>query len=234
MKLVVGLGNPGLEYQKTRHNAGFMVVERLARRHAPGAMVRHKFHAGLIDTTIGGEKCVLAQPTTYMNRSGQSVVEVIGFYKLEIGTDLLVITDDLAIDTGTIRVRETGGAGGHNGLRDIEQRLGTDAYARLRVGVGPKPPVFDQADFVLGRFRDDEATDLERSLEHAADAVECWVREGAVRAMNLFNARQKPERPPAPKRERATDGKGQPKDPPMVQPNGRSDQAGHEAGEQSS
>ena len=188
MKLIVGLGNPGREYDRTRHNAGFMVVERLVSRHAAGQPVKSRFHAGVVEAALpGAGKAALIRPTTYMNLSGRSVVEALNFYKLSIETDLLVITDDLALPTGSIRLRPSGGAGGHNGLKDIGRMLATEAYPRLRVGVGPKPPMIDQAAFVLGRFNEDEHEALEQSIERAADAAEAFCADGLDAAMNRFN-----------------------------------------------
>src|SRR5262245_61889448 len=133
MKLIVGLGNPGPEYDDTRHNVGFVVLDRLARRFAPGAIARSKFQGAVIETSLGDEKVLLLKPLTYMNRSGQSIAEAVGFYKIDSATDLLVLVDDTALPCGVIRVRGEGSAGGHNGLEDIEQKLGTSQYPRLRI-----------------------------------------------------------------------------------------------------
>ncbi len=185
MKLIVGLGNPGKEYEKTRHNAGFMVVDRLAQRHAiTGA--KTKFRAGMLEGQIAGDKCVLLQPVTFMNRSGQSVSEAVNFYKLNT-EDLLIIVDDTALPVGKLRLRAAGSAGGHNGLADIQNLLGTSKYSRLRVGVGD-PGRAKQRDYVLGRFSKEEMEELEPALARACDAVECWIREGITEAMNGFNA----------------------------------------------
>lgn len=190
MKLIVGLGNPGPQYVRTRHNAGFMAVDQLARRHAPNAVVRARFQADCIEASIRGEKCLLVKPVTYMNRSGQSVVEAVQFYKV-LPADLMVITDDVALPVGAIRLRADGSPGGHNGLADIQQRLATPGYPRCRVGIGPKPPQFIQSDFVLSRFAEEERPGLEASIQTAADAVEVFVAEGIDAAMNRFNTRIK-------------------------------------------
>lgn len=190
MKLIVGLGNPGAQYAKTRHNAGFMVVDRLAGRHAPGAVVKARFSADCVEATINDARCLLLKPVTYMNLSGQSVLQAAQFYKVPLA-DLLVVTDDLALPVGQIRLRAGGGAGGHNGLADIENRLSTQEYARCRVGIGPKPPMFDQAAFVLSRFAEEEAPLLASSVEAAADAVEEFVSSGIAQAMNRFNTKVK-------------------------------------------
>lgn len=191
MKLIVGLGNPGAEYDRTRHNVGFEVVDSLARRFAPAAIARAKFHSLLIDADIADEKALLAKPATYMNRSGTAVSEIVRFYKLDPTSDLLVLVDDVALDCGIIRLRGDGSAGGHNGLTDIEQRLGTRDYARMRIGVG-QPGGIPQKDYVLGRFRPDQRAAVESALDEAVDAAVCWVRDGIEAAMNRFNRKQSP------------------------------------------
>jgi PTH1 family peptidyl-tRNA hydrolase len=190
MKLIVGLGNPGAQYAKTRHNAGFMVVDRLVDRHAPGAVVRARFSADCVEATIKAARCLLLKPMTYMNLSGQSVLQAAQFYKIPLG-ELLVVTDDLALPVGQIRLRASGGAGGHNGLIDIEARIRTQEYARCRVGIGPKPAMFDQAAFVLSRFSEEETAPLASSIDSAADAVEEFVSSGITPAMNRFNTKVK-------------------------------------------
>jgi len=162
MKLIVGLGNPGPEYAKTRHNAGFMAVERLANRHRITG-VKHKFHAGVLEGRIADHKTLLMQPMTYMNRSGLSVGEAMTFYKLD-PADLLVLVDEAALDLGAIRLRAAGSPGGHNGLADIQRVLATPAYPRLRIGVGPQGRA-PRKDFVLARFTDDQLADLAPVLE---------------------------------------------------------------------
>ena len=189
MKLIVGLGNPGAEYTETRHNVGFLVLDRLARRFAPGETARSKFHGAFIDASIADERVMLLKPTTYMNCSGQCVSEAARFYKLDPEDSLLVIVDDVALECGLIRVRPSGGAGGHNGLTDITQKMGSDNYARLRIGIDP-PGQIPQKDYVLGRFRPDQLEALAPALEEAVDAATCWVAEGCLEAMNRFNRRQ--------------------------------------------
>ncbi len=203
MKLIVGLGNPGLEYDKTRHNAGFVVVDRVAEKHPPvgsagdfNCSAKARFQGLALETTIGagggvgggGEKVLLLKPTTYMNRSGRSVAEALNFYKLDPAADLLVIVDDTALACGQIRLRASGSAGGHNGLADIQRALGADAYPRLRVGVDPKPAYMDLADYVLGRFTPEQELALRPAIARGVEAVECFVREGITTAMNRFNA----------------------------------------------
>lgn len=186
MKLIVGLGNPGEQYEKTRHNVGFVVIDRLARRLAPGAIARSKFHGALIEADLNGERILLHRPSTYMNRSGQAVAEAARFYKLQAETDLLVIVDDVALQCGVIRVRAEGGTGGHNGLADIEQKLGVSEYARLRIGIDP-PGQIPQADYVLGRFRPDQSELMEPGFDEAVSAALCWATLGIKEAMNRFN-----------------------------------------------
>jgi len=189
MKLVVGLGNPGPAYEGTRHNVGFDVIARLARRYAPGETARSKFHGVLVEAVIDTEKVLLLQPTTFMNLSGTAVAEALRFYKLDVADDLLVLVDDVALPCGQIRLRASGGAGGHNGLSDIQQKLGTDAYPRLRIGID-RPGQIPQKDYVLGKFRPDQRELVDPSLDEAADAVACWAGEGLADAMNRFNRKQ--------------------------------------------
>lgn len=189
MKLIVGLGNPGPEYDKTRHNVGFVVLDRLARRYAPGAVARSKFHGAAIDAAIGEEKVILLKPLTYMNRSGLSVSEAVNFYKLDPAADLLVLVDDIALPCGVIRLRPEGSAGGHNGLADIEQKLGVTRYARLRIGIDSRGQI-PQKEYVLGRFRDDQWPLVDAAMNDAVDAAACWCVKGINEAMNRFNRRQ--------------------------------------------
>ena len=189
MKLIVGLGNPGSEYARTRHNAGFMVLDRLAARNAISG-VKARFHAGVLEGSVAGQRCMLMQPMTYMNRSGLSVGEAMTFYKLAI-EDLLIVVDDIALPCGRIRIRKDGGAGGHNGLADIERALGTKAYPRLRIGIDA-PGRVPQADYVLGRFSDAQVTLLTPAIDKACDAIECWGKDGIDAAMNRFNVGAEP------------------------------------------
>ncbi|WP_428389093.1 aminoacyl-tRNA hydrolase [Mucisphaera sp.] len=184
VRVIVGLGNPGPEYAKTRHNAGFMVVDKLAERHGlMGGKMR--FGGMFVDGRMGSSKVGLLKPMGYMNLSGRSVMEVMNFYKLE-PADVLVVVDDLALPCGAIRVRPEGGAGGHNGLKDIEQKLGTKGYARLRVGIDDRGRV-PQSDYVLGRFSPEQLERFLPALDRAADAAEVWLAEGVTTAMNRYN-----------------------------------------------
>ncbi len=188
MKVIVGLGNPGSTYQNTRHNVGFMAIDRLVQRLAPGAPARSQFQAAVIETRTDDDKCLLVKPMTYMNLSGTSVAEIVRFYKLD-PTDVLVITDDVALPLGDIRMRKSGSDGGHNGLSDISLRLGTDAFPRLRVGIDP-PGRIARHDYVLGRFTEEQTPVINERLGQVADAAWCWANEGADTAMNRFNTRK--------------------------------------------
>ncbi len=201
MKLIVGLGNPGAQYERTRHNAGFMAVDLLANRHAVGQIPKSRFHAVTLDAIIGTEKVLLMKPTKFMNLSGQSVGEAIRFYKLDPKEDLVVLVDDIALPVGFIRVRKSGSAGGHNGLSNIDQILGGADYPRIRIGVGNVPKFMNQADWVLSRFMKEEHDDADRSFRAAADATECLLDEGITKAMNAFNTKLV-----KPKADVATDG----------------------------
>ncbi len=199
MKLIVGLGNPGAQYERTRHNAGFLAVDEIARRHAGGMVPRARFNAVTLEASIGGEKVVLAKPTTFMNLSGRTVGEAVRFFKLDPAEDLLVIVDEIALPVGHVRVREKGSAGGHNGLSDIDRALGGADYPRLRIGVGAVPPGWVKADWVLSRFADEEQDAVRAGTAEAADAAECVVREGLPAAMNRFNKRVPQENQPSDK-----------------------------------
>lgn len=188
MKIIVGLGNPGAQYAKTRHNAGFMVLDWLIRRNGLGPQ-KSRFHADTFEGRIGEEKVLAVKPMTFMNRSGLSVGEAMRFYKVEV-EDMLVVVDDTAIGCGRLRLRGEGSAGGHNGLADIQRVLGSQGYARLRVGID-EPVIHERriklADYVLGQFSAEQMEAVEGVLDKAAQAVECWLNEGLVTAMNKFN-----------------------------------------------
>lgn len=186
MKLVVGLGNPGRKYDGTRHNLGFEVLRELARRHGDGKP-KQKFDGEIVEARIGDERTLLLCPLTYMNRSGSSVGKAREFYKLDDG-DLLIVCDDFNLPLGRLRVRSKGSAGGQKGLADIIRCLGSDQLARLRIGIGPVPEGWDPVDFVLGRFARDEGAVAAETVGRAADAAECWIREGTAACMNRYNA----------------------------------------------
>ena len=184
IKLVVGLGNPGDEYIDTRHNIGFKVVDSLAER-LEVKVKRRKFGARFGEAYFADKKLILLKPWQFMNQSGQAVATAAGFYKLQL-CDLLVVTDDMALEPGSIRIRARGSAGGHNGLADIIEKLGTDEFARCRIGIGHcgKQVAFD---YVLDKPTETEKPLLDEAIVRAQDAVLCWIECGIERAMNEFN-----------------------------------------------
>ena len=186
MKLIAGLGNPGKEYQNTRHNVGFMVLDELASR--LGSDIRRKKFNALIEEAFAEDtKLLFVKPQQYMNRSGQVIATAAGFYKIA-PADVLVVTDDMALDVGRIRLRARGSAGGHNGLKDIIARLCSDAFQRLRVGIGDSGRIV-AAYYVLSRFSADERDVIEKTVRTAFDAIMCWLREGVDIAMTRYNVK---------------------------------------------
>jgi len=183
VKLIVGLGNPGPQYEGTRHNIGFEVIDLLASRWGID-LGREKFHAWFGSGEFGGEKAALAKPTTYMNRSGQAVLAAGKFYQLELN-DLLVICDDLALPVGRLRMRASGSSGSHNGLQDIIDRLDSEDWCRLRIGIGER--VGSGAAYVLSGYAPEERAIMERARVRAAEAIECWMTDGAELAMTRYN-----------------------------------------------
>ncbi|AGA25239.1 peptidyl-tRNA hydrolase [Singulisphaera acidiphila DSM 18658] len=181
---MVGLGNPGSKYEGTRHNIGFEVVDRLAKG-GSGATFTRKFDGLLAESEIDFHRVLLLKPETFMNLSGRSVAQALRFYKLELA-DLLVVCDDLNLPLGKLRIRGGGSDGGQKGLRDITAQLGSENYARLRIGIGERGPV-DAADFVLSRFRTADRLAVEDALILASQAVAVWVTQGQAAAMNRFN-----------------------------------------------
>lgn len=190
MKLIVGLGNPGPEYRDTRHNVGFKVADALAERWRVSDSWREKFEALHIKTTVRDEAVILAKPLTFMNLSGHAVAGLSGFYKIA-PSDILVISDDVALPVGRLRARREGSAGGQNGLKSIIQSLATQSFPRLRVGVGRGDSRRDLADHVLGRFEADEHETVSAAVLRAADASEVFLSEGIERVMSVFNAAEK-------------------------------------------
>lgn len=184
--LVVFLGNPGLKYNGTRHNAGFMAADATEKK--LGVKInRMRFKALTQTVDIGGQKVLLMKPQTYMNLSGDAVIQAVRFYKLP-PERVIVVSDEIALPVGKMRIRTGGSAGGHNGLKSIIAQLGTDRFPRIRLGVGAPPhPDYDMADWVLGAFKGQDAADMELLSRQTADAVECYITEGAQRAMNKFN-----------------------------------------------
>ena len=185
VKMVVGLGNPGREYADTRHNIGFRVVDSLAQKLKIDVKKR-KFAARFGWGESGDKKLILLKPWQFMNRSGSAVAKAMAFYKLSVG-DLLVVSDDMALAVGAIRLRAKGSAGGHNGLADVIEKLGTDQFGRLRVGIGKSDRV-DDVDYVLSRPSEKERLLLDKATERAQEAVLCWVEHGIETAMNEFNS----------------------------------------------
>jgi PTH1 family peptidyl-tRNA hydrolase len=194
MFVVVGLGNPGRQYVGTRHNVGFEVIDRLAVRlgwtrkdEDFDTLSRSKFDGLALDGPVGADKALLLKPATFMNLSGRSVQAALAFYQLT-PADVLVVLDDVALPVGKIRLRSSGSSGGHNGLKDIERALGTNAYPRLRVGVDAPPARVPQRDYVLGRFPDEQRKTIEIAVERSCDAAIVWMEKGIETAMNRFNA----------------------------------------------
>ena len=186
MKLIVGLGNPENKYDDTRHNVGFRVVDALAERF--GEKVRRKkFNALTEEVHAEDTKLLLMKPQDYMNRSGHAVATAAGFYKLG-PADVLVVTDDMALNVGRLRIRAKGSAGGHNGLKDIIARFGSDDFARLRVGIGDSGRM-DAADYVLSRFSAEERAIVDNAVQTAVDAICCWLRDGVDIVMTRYNAK---------------------------------------------
>ena len=192
MFLIAGLGNPGRQYEKTRHNMGFDTIDELIDRHRiPQGGIAHKAMYG--KGMIAGEKVLAVKPLTYMNLSGESLREWVNYYKLDPETEMVVIYDDIDLDPGQIRIRKKGSAGGHNGIKSIIAQLGTQNFYRIKVGVGAKPRGWDLADYVLGRFSSDERIAVDKAICDAADAVEMILRDGIESAMNHYNRKNKQE-----------------------------------------
>jgi PTH1 family peptidyl-tRNA hydrolase len=186
LHLIVGLGNPGAEYAKTRHNAGFLLVEKLAAQWKAGWNSERKFAAKMAKAECGGKKVLLCEPQTFMNLSGEAVAAVKQFYQMPLES-VLVVVDDADLPLGEIRLRPGGGSGGHHGLDSVAQHLGSKEYARLRIGIGRQNEARQITGHVLGKFGAEENALLEKVLERAASQVECWLASGLQKAMNQFN-----------------------------------------------
>jgi len=192
MRFIVGLGNPGAKYDKTRHNVGFDVIDRIARQLAPGAPATSKFNSVVIETTYDGDKVLLMKPQHFMNRSGESIQQAISFYKADPSTDLLILVDDIHLPCGSIRLRHIGSPGGHNGLTDIANHLGDGEWPRLRIGID-EPGIIPQSDYVLGKFTPEQLEELELALTKSVDAAIMWIQDGIDETMNKFNETQNSE-----------------------------------------
>ena len=188
MKVIVGLGNPGLRYAQTRHNLGFWVIDELSTRwQLP--LTKHKFQAKYGEGLVEGEKVVLVKPQTFMNRSGESVGGLVDFYQLEL-SDLLVIYDDLDLQPGTLRIKGAGSAGGHNGVANIIDHLQTTEFPRLRLGIGQPSPFLTSAEYVLQGLEAGELKILKEVCQKGADAAEMWLKSGLLPVMNHYNRKQ--------------------------------------------
>jgi PTH1 family peptidyl-tRNA hydrolase len=185
VKLIVGLGNPGKKYERTRHNVGFLVLDRLADKN--GVTIAKEKHQSLIgEWNRDGDKVLLVKPQTYMNLSGEALQRLLSYYPVE-AENVVVIHDDLDLPFGRIRIRQQGSPGGHRGMISVTGVLGEQVFSRLRIGIGRPPPGVEPKDFVLQKFSPDEAARLEEVVSRAADAVECLLADGARRAMEKFN-----------------------------------------------
>lgn len=188
MYLIAGLGNPTPKYEKTRHNAGFDVIDLLAEKyHIPVTERKHKALSG--SGIMEGQRVLLVKPQTFMNLSGESIISFLNFYKLDITTQLIVIYDDISLAPGKLRVRMKGSAGGHNGVKDIIARAGSQDFMRIRVGIGEKPQGWDLADYVTSRFSREERVQVEEAMELAAEAAALMVQGKFEEAMNRYNGR---------------------------------------------
>ncbi|PWU67831.1 aminoacyl-tRNA hydrolase [Gracilibacillus dipsosauri] len=185
MKCIVGLGNPGLKYRSTRHNIGFIVVDELLKRNN-WTLSKNKFNGHYTMETLHNEKVLILEPQTYMNLSGESLKPLMDFYDLA-PEDVVVIYDDLDLPLGKIRLRQTGGHGGHNGVRSIIDHLGTKKFNRIRFGIGRPVTPIPVIDYVLGNFQKEEQTTLEQAVDHAVNALEAWMTEPFPKVMNDYN-----------------------------------------------
>lgn len=184
--IIAGLGNPGAKYEMTRHNAGFLAIDMLAMKQNK-EIKRLKFHALICNAEIEGKKCLLMKPQTFMNNSGEAIGEAAKFYKIP-PQNIIVLSDDISLDVGKIRIRRKGSAGGHNGLKSIIAHLGSEDFPRVKIGVGKKPNAYmDLADWVLGRFPKELEPQLKEALENADGAISLIVQDKFDRAMNLYN-----------------------------------------------
>ncbi len=192
MYIIAGLGNPDRQYEGTRHNAGFDVIDRIAEKY--NIAVDTKKHRALMGKgIIKGQKVVLAKPQTYMNLSGESIRSLVDYYKIDPEHELIIIYDDISLGVGQLRIRAKGSAGGHNGIKNIIAHLGNQIFPRVKVGVGEKPSKMDLADYVLGHFSKEEKMEMEDGYKEAANAVELMIQGDIQKAMNEYNRKKKEE-----------------------------------------
>ena len=185
--VIAGLGNPGLEYENTRHNAGFMVMDELAKQLGED-ISRLRFKGKTAEVTIEGKRCLLLKPTTFMNNSGEAIVQALEFYKIDV-SNLIVVCDDISLDCGKLRIRRKGSHGGHNGMRSIIELTGRDDFPRVKMGVGKKPhPDYDLAKWVLGKFGKEDAAKLKEAADNACECIKLMVQGKTDEAMNKYNS----------------------------------------------
>lgn len=192
MYIIVGLGNPGKQYEKTRHNIGFDFIDALADKYHI-SVLEAKFKALIGKGVIEGQKVILAKPLTYMNLSGESVRQLIDYYKVDEESELIIVYDDISLNPGGLRIRAKGSAGGHNGIKNIIQHLGHDKFMRIKVGVGEKPKGWDLVDYVLGRFTTEDRKLVDEAIDVAVEAAKIMITEGIDEAMNRCNRTGKVE-----------------------------------------
>ncbi len=190
MFIIAGLGNPGREYENTRHNIGFLVIDDIAKKYQI-TMLERKHKAVIGKGYIDGHKVVLVKPLTYMNQSGESIRQATDYYKVDVTTQLVVVSDDISLDVGQLRIRKKGSAGGHNGLKNIILHLGSENFIRIRMGVSDKPQGYDLKDYVLGHFSDKEKKVLEETSGKAAEAIRMILQGDVDGAMNRYNTKKK-------------------------------------------
>lgn len=185
--IIAGLGNPGMQYEGTRHNAGFIVIDALARKNG-FEIKKMKFKSLCADVSIGGKRCVVIKPSTYMNNSGQAISEAMNYYKLDI-EHVIIVYDDISLEPGKLRIRRKGSDGGHNGIKSIICLTGEDTFPRIKMGIGKKPhPKYDLADWVLGRFSEEERAKLDEAADNACNALELMIGGKTDEAMNKYNS----------------------------------------------
>lgn len=190
MYLIAGLGNPTKQYEHTRHNVGFDAIDAIADRYGIDVSEK-KFHAVYGKGTIEGQKVILAKPMTYMNLSGDSLVQILNYYKIDAETEMIILYDDISLEPGNIRIRKKGSAGGHNGIKSIISGIGTSVFLRVKIGVGEKPKGYDLADYVLGRFSKEDRVFVEDAIIDTENATALIIKGELDQAMNLFNARKR-------------------------------------------